>query len=705
MAPTVNISIAGFPSATPSEPIVVSGQIEINIDAKDAGGIAKIEAFINEQKVGEDTTAPYQIIVDISSFDSKVGSTNKFKDYILKVSATDDAGNVTSVQQTINIDNEMPMVSAVSLTEGTVINGDVNAVTFEVTDNEVLTSVKTFLNGELLSDVTDGSFEANINTLTLQDGENVFRIEATDAADNVGVFEVNFIADNTGPEVTLPNLEDGQILDELIVLAPQVSDTYSEIVSLEVVYGDTQLILIEDAVDYQLDFNPELFPTGTGSLHFIATDSLGNESETSISVDIYRRLITIHFPANYYNPVFARIYVFASSMDGETLDSKRVFQDTQEITLRTNVEIDADSEFMLTIGEYQTGAFGNASEFTTLQNLKPSTLGVLNLKTYPRFDAGPTQPLRFPATGFDPDDTLGIGSEGFGYGGSLFQEISELSLDRRRNTTSTINTDFIYLPLFNFDLNEYSYYVADWEFPSDFVLTPDLFTSAGVERRTFEPIVTTGAYESSNIWIAGYFNEDEFQNNVYHRIYGIGYGFNPAGGIPYYFNNIFDKYRYNVRLNSYYTERTGEPLTSFQTLDWTVDYSFANNEVDLIKSGNGHSVGKILIDSNSPVVIDGLNISYRWSLLFDSEKMDKIVLPKIPEEIQTWGFYQLYEQNSMEAQQAEIKRYDGITSYDEYLDKVIKNNEFSYLVSPVMESTFKSAVNGVYFKAPHFLLD
>jgi len=636
IAPEVTITFAGFPEATSGTTIVVSNQINISIDAKDSGGIAKVEAFIDNEKVGEDVSAPYQIII---------------------------------------------------------------------MDNESLKEVKTYLNNELLSEIVDNNYQINIDTQSLTDGENTLSIEATDIADNTATFEVTFIADNTGPEIAVPNLVDNQVLDETLLIVPEVTDEFSDVVSLEILLEDTQLALIENATNYQIDFNPELFSTGKGLLRFIATDSLDNVSETSISIEILRRLIAINFPMNYYNPVFARIYVFASTMDGEILDVERVFEDTQRIILRTDTDINPDSEFMLTIGEYQTGQFGNASEFTTLQNLTPSSLSTIELKTYPRFDAGPTQPLRFPATGFDPDDILGISSEGFGYGGSLFRETSELSLDRRRNISSPINTDFIYLPLFNFDLNEYSYYVADWEFPSDFVLTPNLFITEGVERRTYEPIVTLGSYESSNIWIAGYFNEDEFQNNVYHRIYGIGFGFNPQGGIPYFFNNIFHKYKYNVRINNYYTERIGEPLTSFQTLDWTIDYSFANNEIDLVKSGNGHSVGKIFINSDSPVVIDGLNVSYRWNLLFDSEKTDKIALAKIPEEIQTWGFYQIYEQNSMKVQQAEIKRYDGIESYNEYLDKVIKSNEFSYLVSPVMESTFKSSVDGVYFRAPHSLID
>ena len=90
ISPEVEFSIVGFPkTSTSNEPIVVSNQIEIKIDARDNGGIAKIEAFINDEKVGEDSTAPYNIIVDVSGYTSKISQTSKFKDYILRITVTD----------------------------------------------------------------------------------------------------------------------------------------------------------------------------------------------------------------------------------------------------------------------------------------------------------------------------------------------------------------------------------------------------------------------------------------------------------------------------------------------------------------------------------------------------------------------------------------------------------------------------------------
>lgn len=705
-APTFNFSIAGFNNNSSAIPIVVSNQIEININAQDAGGISKVEAFIDDEKVGEDTSAPYSIIVDVSSLASKTGKTNTFKDYILKVVVTDKSGNSESKNTIINVDNEKPTITGVNLSAGAVINGDNNTVTFDVMDNQELTSVKAFLNNELLIDLPLDNLSININTNNLTDGENVLKIEALDSGENLGSFEVAFISDNTGPEITIESLVENQIIDSLITISPNVNDLYSEVDSLKVFLGDSIIVSLANQTDYSFDFDPNLFGTGANSIKIIATDSLDNMSELIIPIEIYRRLITLNFPSNFYDPQLARIYVFASDVEGNLLDSKRVMQDTDKITLRTIEEISPNSEFMLTIGEYSTGAFGNSSEFTTLQNLTPSTLGEINFKTYPRFDYSPTNPIKFPAQGFDSQDIISLNSEGFGYGGSFYSETEEFSIDRRRRTTSAVNSEFIYVPQVNLTLNEYSYYVADWDIPSDFVFTPQLFTNQNVEKRFYQPILSNGdTFESSSYWIAGYFSNDDFQNNIYHRIDGHGYGYQGLEGIPYYFNSIFTNYKYNVRINDYYTERTGELAPSFHTLDWSIDYSYSNNEIEVIKNGLDHTVGKVFINSDPYVVIGGLNISYRWSLVFDSQKTDNIKLPKIPEEIKTWGFYELYEQGNMEVQQVEIKRYENINSYDEYLYKVIKDNRHSYLVSPVMESKFKSTVPGYYQKAPHFLLD
>jgi hypothetical protein len=707
LAPEVDFSISGNSSSTNSETPVLSNQFVVQVDAQDTGGVAKVEAFINNEKVGEDSNAPYQITIDISGYASKKNLTGKFTDYLLKVTATDTSGNETSKEQIIHIDNELPTITAVSLGDGQVIGGDTNLVTFDVEDNEGLSSVKSYLNGTLLHEHIDGTYEINLNTSELSDGENSFKIEAVDLADNLTTYDVVFISDNTGPEITLESLVAGQIVDEPVQLNPDVSDANSTIASVEFLIGDASQVVLEGDVNYSWDLDPGAINPGSTSIFIKATDGLGNESSAEFPIEILRRLITINVPVGFFNPNSARLFVFASGMDGKLLDVERIYSDTEMVRLHTDNETGGDFEYMLTFGEYSTGSFGNASEFTTVQNINPTTLPQINLNTYFKFEPS-FQSNQYPTADFDPDDIQNLSADGRDYAGGFSADTNgntTVYIEQRRNANSDLWSDSIYLQLFNYALNEYSYAVLDWTIDPELVVTPSLFTTQDVERKVYQPIMNGQSFESTAMQLYGYFDQDDFNNNTYNNIWSHGYGYLPIEGIPYYISNVFSDYRYNIRINDYFTERTGQPEASFTPVDWTIDYTFLDNQINVTNSGVGHTVGKIFIDSDTPEVINGLNVSYRWNLVYDSQKQNQVILPEIPEEIQSWGFYSIYENGGFKVRQVEIKGYQGIPDYNTYLDGVIKNNKYPYTVSPKMESKFKSTIPGYYNRAPNFLLD
>ncbi|MCB0371881.1 MAG: hypothetical protein KDD31_02595 [Muricauda sp.] len=708
VAPNVTFNIAGSSNTSGGTTPVFSNQITINISAQDAGGVAKVEAYISDQKVGEDVTSPFQIVIDLTGYTSKIPSSGKFQDYTLKIVATDTSGNQSSSEQVIHIDNELPAITNVSMGNGIIINGNTNAVTFSVSDNEGLYSVITYLNNSLLQQFTDENYEVNINTLNLSDGENNLRIEAVDLAGNTVDFDVIFIADNTGPEITLDSLEANQIVDEPMVLAPNVSDEYSGIDTVEFLLGDVSQLVLEGEVLYEWELDPAAYSTGTLSIFIKAVDTLGNENIVEFPIEILRRLITINIPTGFFNPQSARLFVFASDMDGQLLDVERIYSDTEIVKLHTALETNGDFEYMLTFGEYISGSIGNASEFTTVQNISPAVMPVMSLNTYQRF-LNQSNSYLVPTENFDFNDQLNIVAQGFDYYGNFNQvesgQTSDISIVQRQNVNTGLQSNSFYLALYNNTLNTYSYTILDSNISNDLIITPEMFTNQGVEQRFYNPIMNGDPFESSALDIRGYLTQDDFNNNIYHLIDNHGYGYIPTNGIPYFFTDAFSNYKYTVRINDYFTERTGEPEASFFPVDWTVDYTFLNNRINLTTSGVGHSVGKIFIDSETPEIINGLNVSYRWNLVYDSQKMEQIVLPQIPDEIQSWGFYSIYENDGFKVQQVEIKGFQGITDYYGYLDGVIKNNKYSFTVSPNMESKFNSTSQGYYNRAPNFLLD
>ncbi len=115
-APTLNFSIAGT-QTSPNGSVTVSETLVINIEAKDANGITKVEAFINDIKVGEDNTAPFTITVDLMEYTSISGKSNSDLSAILRVVATDGNGNQTEQEQDIIIITKTVLLT-VNIPEG-----------------------------------------------------------------------------------------------------------------------------------------------------------------------------------------------------------------------------------------------------------------------------------------------------------------------------------------------------------------------------------------------------------------------------------------------------------------------------------------------------------------------------------------------------------------------------------------------------------
>jgi len=88
--PTVSIT-------NPKDNAVVSGVVTIKVDASDSSGIAKVEFYVGDSKLGEDSSKPYEY-----SWDTK-----KIKDgtYVLTAKATDSAGNKNSASIKVVVNN------------------------------------------------------------------------------------------------------------------------------------------------------------------------------------------------------------------------------------------------------------------------------------------------------------------------------------------------------------------------------------------------------------------------------------------------------------------------------------------------------------------------------------------------------------------------------------------------------------------------
>lgn len=686
VAPTLDFIIEGV-SGNSTGQIVVSNQIEISINAQDNDGIAMVEAFINDEKVGQDNSPPYSIVVDISKYSSK-SAAGKYKDYNLKITATDLSGNVGSAQQIINIDNELPGISDVTLLEGMVISGIENDFSFNVGDNEELISVNVFLNDSPLAHTADETYQISINSLDLTDGNNELRIVAEDVASNIATYSVGFIVDNTGPEIATEQLVDGQIVDEFMNIELEISDAYSEFNSLEIKFNDTVIAEFKEDGLQNLDFDPETFPVGEGELRFEATDGLGNVSTSSIGLSIVRRLIKIEIPEQYLSlSIMANHYVFASRMDGTLIDIQQLTSETRELILRSTSEFTSEEEFMITFITLIAPNW-KTSHLYTIANLKRDLPGTLNLKAPNRnVSSGLTE---YPLSGIS--EPTYVNARGSDYYFTGPQNGGKALL-----TFSPVNhmypTEQVYMYYFN-PLNNYmAYQLLDKPIANDFVIDFADFTDASVEERIINSSMTNINYWRLELY--GYQNETDFNNEVFHSIYSYGLGIPGLNEYRYQLNTLFYDYSHQLSVGNYYTEGRGLPSSSIEQPGWTLDYNFSNNELQLTTSGAEHHVGMMSLSGGYSD-----SAPYEWQLVFDSQNTDMLVIPEIPDLLDFSEIYTQYQNSELEFGQVAISRFENIVDYPNYIDLIVKDNKSFVRTAYRFEAIYKRIDDGTFYFNP-----
>ena len=677
--PVVSFSIDGM--ATVKGAIVnVDKEIVIDIDAEDAGGVSKIQAFVDDDMVAEDKVAPFRLVIDLSGYSSKSAS-KKVSEHTLRIDVSDIAGNINSQEVTINVDNSAPVITEVSLQENTVLNGLDYQVTFLVSDNEELAVVKLFLNDVLVNEISDGDYSVILNSENLNYGSNTLKIEAFDIVDNVSTYIVNFILDNIGPQITVNNLVDDQILDQALLFDLGVEDEFSEIVSLAYYLNEDLLYETSSASETTFEFIPDNYPTGNAQIVVVAEDVLANKSTTTIPVTIMRRLVQINIPQGFYQSDYDRFYVFASDMAGGLLAVERVLPETETFILRTVEEIDLTSGFMVTFGSYNTSQTHSSSLLSTVANV--SGLTEINLRVPVRIYHQDLVTL--PTSGFDTYDTYNSLGAGVMGGGQLQNQNTEIRFNRNFDASNGVSTDKIYVGLHNLTLDLYSYAIFDWDVESLTEVTADMFTDEGLINKSFGSDYFDGSGPHVSLSCLGFIDENQYQNWLW-NIHGNSLS-RYLDEYRLVYNTNFYKQRYSLSIGKYHVLGTGEVENYYPKLDWSLGYNYQNGVVDINTTGD-HIVGKIMLsdDTNGGHDVNGKMVNYHWEIYFDSQNQNSISLPEIPEEMRSWDFYSFYEQYALDFLQVETRRYEGLSSYQEYLNQIIKDNTPEYLVSPKIES-------------------
>jgi hypothetical protein len=473
-------------------------------------------------------------------------------------------------------------------------------------------------------------------------------------------------------------------------------------------------------------------------LRIDATDTSGNTSSTDQLINIVNEtpLITINFPGQNINPELIEFYIFASTMDGELLSIAKVEPTDTSITLSTTAEISDEEEYMLTFAEKFAAFYGETNELATIQNIKRSSLQEINLKTNPRFPSNffdRAFPEEFPIEGFWDENTtdfIALEANGFDYssGGNACScspttPENSIIISRYNDYGNLYVNQNVYLQVKNTDQLITSYALLNKDVLVDnFSITPDLFSDEGITLENLEyPNIDLALSNHPILSIYLYENESDYSNNIFHINNPLANTEASGAKINYWLNNNFYAYRTELQYLKYRIEHTGKPNQSYNGRDWSVSHTFENGTFMVDKNtANEDFVGRIALSDffsrrsgGQATVLNGRDGTYRWNIVFDSQNNSAIKLPVIPVELEEWVFNDTYNNQSFassedyDQRQVELIRYENMDSFEEYLQKIIKDNEKWYLISPVKECVYDnpSFWNQNYVYPNHFLIN
>ena len=503
------------------------------------------------------------------------------------------------------------------------------------------------------------------------------KIVAVDVAGNKGIYTVHFIADNTGPGIEVLTLKQEQLLSEPTRLDPIVDDLYSEVVSVGIYVGDELVHSSENGSDMLYTFDPETFPTGSTKIKIVSVDSMGNASERQWSVTITRLLLKLTIPDGYLSRnIPSNHFVFASQLDGSLIVMKEIIFETREVKLYAPDEFDIERDFTITFASL--GRNGAASYLVSISHVNRQNFRELNL-TVPKRYSGTTD-NHYPINGFSGATQLYSVGRDYYFSSSV---AGELLIQDFVPSNHSIETGPMYIYGYNPLNNFYNYQFVDRPIDPNFEMN---FADFKVDNLLEKQMTTVPAEYMNNarsLEVFGYFNQEGLENDLFHQIWSYGYSEDISTPLDYKLNTRFSSYAHDLVIGNYQSRGAGLSPEVAAIPDWSMDYTYQNNTVSLTKSGVGHRVGELYLEGGYNV-----NIPYTWDMFFDSNKDADIVLPNIPEALQGYPLYNLYQQANLELERVGLRTYQDQNAYDDFLDFVIKPKKIFQRSAPRYESIF-----------------
>jgi hypothetical protein len=257
-------------SVSPKVGTVVSGTVELGVDASDDREISRAEFYIDDVLVGSDTSAPYGVSWDSASVP------NGQVMYMARV--FDWRGNFQAWAVNLRPLNEQtpPVVSIPVPMEGARLNR-VTDVIASASDDIGVTKVEFYVDDTLFGSATAATFRAALDVNVLSPGPHTLTARAYDASGKMTVSAPVNIFRDMPPTAVVVSPTEGAVLTGTVTLTASVTDDLG-VTRVDFRVGESSIVCDARSAPYSCSWQTRGKPNGPTRLRAEAYDAVGNKT-------------------------------------------------------------------------------------------------------------------------------------------------------------------------------------------------------------------------------------------------------------------------------------------------------------------------------------------------------------------------------------------------------------------------------------------
>ena len=278
----------------PTDKAVVCGDLSIDTAASGPCTVAKVEFFVDGQKVGEAASKPFKAVWKTTN--------NKDGQHFLKAVATDGAGQAAQQTITVTVDNKKtqcvnaPTVNITKPAEDTYVFGtiDVEAEASAGGDIATIISVLFSVDKGSIGVVSTVPWATQWLTDKFAEGPHTLRATAKDDLGNSGAHEITVNIDRTPPTVVLVSPDDAAVVNGDSTPITVAADASDNLALVSVAFsaagpaGTSAALGATKVKPWQVLWNSATALSGTWTLTATALDAAGHIAQATRSVTLDR---------------------------------------------------------------------------------------------------------------------------------------------------------------------------------------------------------------------------------------------------------------------------------------------------------------------------------------------------------------------------------------------------------------------------------